>query len=132
MIIPGTILRVSDKTGVVLVKCIKILGTGRKTTAYVGDTVLVSVQLLNPKRFLTTKLKKKKNYFSRGSIHRALIIRTKFRFQRAHGITLAFSQNSVVLVNKKNIPLSNRAYGPVLRELCMKVPALGSISMFVI
>lgn len=132
MIIPGTILRVSDKTGVVLVKCIKILGTGRKSAAHVGDTILVSVQLLNPKRFVTAKLKKKKNYFARGTIHRALIIRTKFRFKRAHGISLSFSQNSVVLVNKKNIPLSNRAYGPVLKELCMKVPALGSISMFVI
>ena len=63
MIIPGTILRVSDKTGVVLVQCIKVLGTGRKSAAYVGDTILVSVQLLNPKKFVTAKLKKKKTSF---------------------------------------------------------------------
>lgn len=46
MIQVGTILKVSDKTGVVLVQCIKVLGNARKRIAYLGDVILVTVQRL--------------------------------------------------------------------------------------
>lgn len=48
------------------------------------------------------------------------------------GLFLRFNENAVVLTNKKNIPISNRAYGPVLRELCMKFPSLGCITRLIV
>jgi large subunit ribosomal protein L14 len=48
MIQVGSILKVSDKTGVVLVQCIKVLGNARKRIAFLGDVILVTVQRLIP------------------------------------------------------------------------------------
>lgn len=47
MIQLGTILKVTDKTCVVLSQCIKVLGFAEKSIAYMGDVVLVSVQWIN-------------------------------------------------------------------------------------
>jgi len=63
MIQPGTLLKVCDKTGVVLVKCIKVLGDVKKKIAIIGDVVLVSVQRINAVKFKNVKLFKKKNFY---------------------------------------------------------------------
>jgi ribosomal protein L14 len=47
-------------------------------------------------------------------------------------VFLKFNENSVVLVNKRAVPVSNRVYGPVLRELCMRLPSLGCVTRFMI
>lgn len=44
MIQLGTVLKVTDKTCVVLAQCIKVLGAFRKKIAFLGDIILVSVQ----------------------------------------------------------------------------------------
>ena len=117
MIQVGSILKVSDKTGVTLVQCIKVLGN--KRLAKLGDVILVSVQRINPKKFKNVKLFKRKKFF-KGTLHRGLIIRTCMNYQRLHGIFIRFNENSVVLVNRKLVPISNRIYGPVIRELCKR------------
>lgn len=61
MIQAGTMLKVTDKTGVVLVQCIKVFGPIRKRIAYLGDVVLVSVKKINIKKLTSLKAKKKKN-----------------------------------------------------------------------
>jgi len=127
MIQVGTILKVSDKTGVVLAQCIKVLGNARKRIAYLGDVILVTVQRLNSARFKNVKLFRRKKFF-KGTLHRGLIIRSKINYLRLPGLYVRFNENSVVLVNKKTIPISNRVYGPVLRELCMRLPSLGCIT----
>jgi len=48
------------------------------------------------------------------------------------GLFIRFNENSIVIVNKKIVPISNRVYGPILRELCMRLPSLGCISRFMI
>jgi large subunit ribosomal protein L14 len=131
MIQSGTILKVSDKTGVVLVQCIKVLGTSKKRLASLGDVVLVSVKRINPKRFKNVKLFRRKKFF-KGTLHRGLIIRTKVNFERIPGLFIRFNENTVILVNKKNVPISNRIYGPVIRELCMRLPSLGCITRVMI
>jgi large subunit ribosomal protein L14 len=52
MIQLGTILKVADKTGVVLVQCIKVFGSSKKRIAFIGDVVLVSVQRIILKSFI--------------------------------------------------------------------------------
>jgi large subunit ribosomal protein L14 len=131
MIQVGTILKVTDKTGVSLVKCIKVLGPYKKKIAYLGDVILVSVKHINPKKFKNMKLFKKKR-FLKGTIHRGLVIRTKVNYKRSNGAFISFNENSVVLVNKKSVPISNRVYGPVLIELCRRLPSLGCVCRYMI
>jgi len=131
MIQVGSILNVCDKTGVSLVRCVKVLTTSKKRIAYIGDVVLVSVQHINPKKFVNMKLFKRKR-FMKGTLHRGLILRSKINFMRANNIFIKFNENSVVLVNRRLVPISNRVYGPVLIELCRKLPSLGCITRYMI
>jgi large subunit ribosomal protein L14 len=131
MIQTGTILKVCDKTGVSLVQCIKVIGSYKKNIGYIGDILLVSVKHINPKKFKKMKLFKRKRFF-KGTLHRSLIVRTKTNFKRSNGIFIKFNENSVVLVNKKIVPISNRVYGPILIELCRKWPSLGCVVRFMI
>jgi len=119
MIQAGTMLKVTDKTGVILVQCIKVFGPIKKHIAYLGDVVLVSIKKFNVKKFSALKTKKKRK-FLQGSLSRALVIRTKVNYCRNPGVFIKFNENTVVLVNKRVVPVSNRVFGPVLKELCMK------------
>lgn len=127
----STLLKVVDKTGITSVKCIKVLSTIKSRIAFTGDIVIVSVYRLNPKKFKDVKLFKKKK-FLKGTLHRALIIRTCVNFKRMSSIFIKFDENSVILVNKRVVPISNRVYGPVLREICMRFPSVGCVSRFMI
>jgi len=123
----GSILRVTDKTCVVLVQCIKVLGISTKKIAFLGDVILVSVQWINSKKFLLLKARMQKRYL-KGTIHRGLVIRSRMNFQRISGIYLKFDENAVVLITKNVVPVTNRVYGPVLREMCMRWPSLGCVT----
>jgi large subunit ribosomal protein L14 len=92
-----------------------------------GDVILVSVRWINPRKFQNVKERKKKQ-FAKGSLHRALIIRSKVNFKRTTGVVMRFNENSVVLVNKNVVPLCNRVFGPIFKELCMHWPSLGCVS----
>jgi len=127
MIQVGSIIKVCDKTGVSLVKCVKVFGPIKKRIALIGDVVLVSVKHINPKKFLKMKLFKRKRFF-KGTLHRGLVVRSKKNFKRSNNTFIKFSENSVVLVNKKKVPISNRVYGPILVELCRRLPSLGCIT----
>lgn len=131
MVQQGSILKVCDRTGVILVQCIKVFGPSSKRIASLGDVILVSVKKFNPRKFQSSKTKKKKK-FLKGSLQRALVVRTKVNFQRVSGIYIKFDENTVVLVNKKVVPISNRVFGPILKELCMKWPSLGCVTRFII
>jgi len=131
MIQAGTVVKVCDKTGVVLGICIKVLGHARKRVAGLGDIVVIAVRRINPRKFQKVKLFRRKK-FLKGTLHRALIVRTKVNYRRAVGLFIRFNENSVVIVNKKAVPISNRVYGPVIRELCMRLPSLGCVTRIMI
>lgn len=100
MIQLGSLLKVCDKTGVVLVRCIKVFGHYNKKIANIGDVVLVSVQHINPKKFKNVKLFRRKKFF-KGTLHRGLIVRSKVCYNRMPGVFIRFNENSIVLVIKK-------------------------------
>jgi len=131
MVQVGTVLRVSDKTGVVLGQCIKVLGSTKKKIAKLGDFLLISVKWINVKRFKFLKARLRKRYYL-GTLHRALLVRSKKNFCRFPGIFLKFDENAVVIINKKVVPLSNRVYGPILKEFCMRWPSLGCVTRCVV
>jgi len=131
MIQVGTIVKIVDRTGVVLGMCIKVVGPYKKRIALIGDVIILSVRRINPKKFKKMKWFRRKKYL-KGTLHRALVIRSKVNYCRVPGVHVKFTENSVVIVNKKKVPLSNRIYGPVLKELCYRLPSIGCITRFMI
>lgn len=113
MIQQQTILKVSDNSGAKTVRCIRVLGGFRKKYAKLGDSIIVSVQQLRNKSKNTSKVKK-------GEVYKALIIRTKVPYKKKDGSQIWFGENSVVLVNKQENPVSTRIIGPLPKLLKKK------------
>jgi large subunit ribosomal protein L14 len=99
-------LEVADNSGARRVQCIKVLGGSKRKTAGVGDIIVVSVKEAIPRG----KVKK-------GTVERAVIVRTAFPVRRQDGTVIRFDRNAAVLINKQNEPIGTRIFGPVVREL---------------
>ncbi|GAB4131774.1 MAG: 50S ribosomal protein L14 [Rhodothalassiaceae bacterium] len=106
MIQMQTNLDVADNSGAKRVQCIKVLGGSMRTTAGVGDVIVVSVKEAIPRG----RVKK-------GDVHRAVIVRTAKEVRRADGSAIRFDRNAAVLINKQGEPIGTRIFGPVVREL---------------
>jgi len=99
-------LNVADNSGAKEVLVIRVLGgTGRKF-ASVGDKVIVTV-----KNALSSSNMKK------GTVSRAVIVRTTKEVHRSDGSLIRFGDNAVVLLNANDEPRGTRIFGPVAREL---------------
>jgi len=106
MIQPQTILKVIDNSGAKVVRCFRILGGTRRRYAEIGDIIVASVQIAEPRR----EVKKK-------AVVKAIVARQKKAFRRKDGSYIRFSENSVILINDKKEPLGNRIFGPIPREI---------------
>ena len=109
MIQVQTELSVADNSGARRVECIKVLGGSKRRYASIGDSIVVSVKDAIP----DGKVKK-------GSVHRAVVVRTKYSIFRNDGSSVKFDNNAAVLTDEKNEPIGTRIFGPVTRELRLK------------
>ena len=109
MIQVQTELNLADNTGAKIVECIKVLGGSKRRYASVGDLIVVSVKDAIP----NGKVKK-------GSVHKAVVVRTKFSIYRNDGSKVKFDNNAVVITDEKGEPIGTRIFGPVTRELRIK------------
>ena len=109
MIQVQTELSVADNTGAKVVECIKVLGGSKRRFASVGDSIVVSVKEAIP----NGKVKK-------GSVQKAIIVRTKYPILRNDGSKVKFDSNAAVITDEKGEPLGTRIFGPVTRELRSK------------
>ena len=109
MIQQETVLDVADNTGARKVMCIKVLGGSKRRYAGIGDKIVVSVKEAVP----NSRIKK-------GTVHKAVVVRTAKEFRRADGTYIKFDTNSAVLINQAGEPVGNRIFGPVARELRAK------------
>ena len=109
MIQVQTELLVADNTGAKRVECIKVLGGSKKRYAGVGDLIVISVKEALP----NGKVKK-------GSVHKAIVVRTKKEIFRKDGSKVQFDSNSVVLTDETGAPIGTRIFGPVTREIRFK------------
>ena len=109
MIQVQTELTVADNTGARRVECIKVLGGSKRRYASIGDSIVVSVK----DAIANGKVKK-------GSVQKAVVVRTKYPISRTDGSTVKFDNNAVVLTDEKNEPIGTRIFGPVTRELRSK------------
>jgi len=109
MIQVQTELNVADNTGARRVECIKVLGGSKRRYASVGDMIVVAVKDAIP----NAKIK-------RGSVHKAVVVRTKYSIHRDDGSLVKFDNNAVVITDEKGEPIGTRIFGPVTRELRLK------------
>jgi large subunit ribosomal protein L14 len=101
-----SMLEVADNSGAKRVQCVKVLGGSNRRYAGLGDVVVVSVKEALP----DSNIKK-------GSVTKAVVVRTKREARRPDGSYIRFDQNAVVLINPQGEPVGTRIFGPVAREL---------------
>lgn len=106
MIQVESMLNVADNSGAKTVKCIKVLGGSKRRYASVGDIVVVAVRTTIP----NSAVKK-------GTIEKAVIVRTHKEYRRPDGTYIRFDDNACVLVDANKNPKGKRIFGPVAREL---------------
>ena len=99
-------LSVADNSGAKEVLCIRVLGGTRKRYASVGDKIVVSVKSAIP----SSNVKK-------GTVSKAVVVRTKKEVRRKDGSYIRFEDNAAVLLNPQDEPRGTRIFGPVAREL---------------
>ena len=99
-------LNVADNSGAKEVLCIRVLGGTGKRYASVGDKIVVTVK----SAISSSNLKK-------GTISKAVIVRTKKEVRRKDGSYIRFDDNAAVLLNNNDEPRGTRIFGPVAREL---------------
>ena len=109
MIQVQTELNVADNTGARRVECIKVLGGSKRRYASIGDKIVISVKDAIP----NGKVKK-------GSVQKAVVVRTKYSIHRHDGTSVKFDNNAVVIIDDKGEPIGTRIFGPVTRELRFK------------
>jgi large subunit ribosomal protein L14 len=106
MIQQQTRLVVADNSGAKEVMCIKVLGGSKRRYATVGDIIVVAVKEATP----GAPVKK-------GSVQKAVIVRTRNAVRRNDGSYVRFGDNAAVIVNPEGEPKATRIFGPVAREL---------------
>jgi len=99
-------LSVADNSGAKEVLCIRILGGTGKKFASVGDKIIVSIKSAIPS-----------GNAKKGTVSRAVIVRTKKEVRRKDGSYIRFEDNAAVLLNNNDEPKGTRIFGPVAREL---------------
>jgi large subunit ribosomal protein L14 len=104
-----SMLIVADNSGAKKVQCIKVLGGSLRRYARLGDVVVVSVKEALP----DSAIKK-------GTVAKAVVVRTRKEHRRPDGTYIRFDQNAVVLINPQGEPVGTRIFGPVARELRWK------------
>ena len=110
-------LRVADNSGAKEVLCIRVLGGTKKRYASVGDTIVVSVKSALP----SGEAKK-------GTVSKAVVVRTTKEIRRPDGSYIRFDDNAVVLLNNVNEVRGTRIFGPVARELRDKYMKIVSLA----
>ncbi|MDR2577046.1 MAG: 50S ribosomal protein L14, partial [Puniceicoccales bacterium] len=103
-----SILDVADNTGAKSAMMIRRLGQNKRT-AGVGDVIVVSIRESIPEASV-----------KKGTVVKAVIVRSKNKIHRRDGSYLRFDSNACVIIDEKGNPKGTRVFGPVARELRQK------------
>ena len=106
MIQEETDLEVADNSGAKRVRCFRVLGGSKRRYAACGDVIVCSVKEADPKSIV-----------KKGTVVKAVIVRTKKYIRRKDGSKLKFYDNSCVIIDDKSNPRGTRIFGPVAREV---------------
>lgn len=107
MIQPETVVKVADNSGAKIAKVFKILGGSKKRYARIGDILVMSVKVAEPRK----PVKKK-------DVVHAVVVRQRQPYRRKDGSYIRFDENAVVIIEKgKFEPKAGRVFGPIPREI---------------
>jgi len=106
MIQPQTKLKVADNTGAKLIQCFRVLGGTRRRYAEIGDVIVASVKMAEPRR----QVKKH-------DVVKAVVVRQKKPYRRKDGSYISFDENAAVILEKDKEPKGGRMFGPFPREI---------------
>jgi len=104
-----TKLKIVDNTGGKEASCIKVLGGSGRRYAALGDIIVVSVIKATPRSSV-----------EKGTVHKAVIVRTRKERKREDGTAVRFDDNACVLLDANQEPVGTRIFGPVGEELRQK------------
>lgn len=107
MIQPQTIVKITDNSGAKIGRVFKIPGGSKKRYARIGEVVILSVQIAEPRKAIKKK-----------DVVKAVVVRQKQPFRRKDGSYIYFDENAVVIIDKeKKDPKATRVFGPIPREI---------------
>jgi len=107
MVQDGTIVKITDNLGGKVGKIFKVLGGSRRHYASIGDVVVLSVKVAEPRKTIKKK-----------DVVYGVVVRQKAAFRRKDGSYIRFDDNAVVLIDKgKKEPKAGRIFGPIPREI---------------
>ena len=110
MIQAGTWVKIADNTGGTVGKVFKVLGSSKKRYATLGELVIITVKVANPRKAVKKK-----------DVHEAVVVRERSAFRRRDGSYIRFDDNAVVILEKGKLdPKAGRIFGPMPRELAEK------------
>jgi len=105
MIQAQTKLKVADNSGAKIIQCFKVLGGSRRRFARIGDIIVASVKVSEPRGVV-----------KKGDKVRAVIVRQRKEFRRADGSYVRFDENAAVILEGAE-PKGTRIFGPIAREI---------------
>ena len=106
MIQMQTRLKIADNSGAKEVMFIRALGGAVGKIAHVGEVFSGTVKAAEP----NSKIKK-------GSVVKAVVVRSRKEIRRKDGSYIRFSDNAAVIIDNQGEPIGTRVFGPVAREL---------------
>lgn len=107
MIQPRSIVKIADNTGAKIGRVFKVLGGSKKRYARLGELVVISIQVAEPKKAIKKK-----------EVCQAVVVRSRSPFRRLDGSYIRFDENAVVILEKDTQePRGSRIFGPIPREL---------------
>jgi len=106
MLQPRSIVKIADNTGAKIGRVFKVLGGSKRRYAEIGDIVVLSVQVAEPRK----QIKKK-------DVLKAVVVRQRKPYGRKDGSYLRFDENAVVIIDAKKEPIGGRIFGPIPREI---------------
>ena len=106
MIQQESVLRIADNTGAKAALCIRVLGGSRRRYAGVGDLIVATVKDAIPNAGI-----------KKGTVVKAVVVRTAKESRRRDGSYIRFDDNAAVIVDDNGEPRGTRIFGPVGREL---------------
>jgi len=104
-----TVLNVADNSGAKKLFCIQVLGGSKRRSGTIGDVIVASVREAIPN-----------SNIGKGSVVKAVIVRTKKEIRRPDGSYVRFDDNAAVIIDNNGDPKGTRIFGPVGRELRAK------------
>jgi len=106
MIQQESVLRIADNTGAKAALCIRVLGGSKRRYAGVGDLIVATVKDAIPNAGI-----------KKGTVVKAVVVRTAKESRRRDGTYIRFDDNAAVIIDDNGEPKGTRIFGPVGREL---------------